>query len=199
MLKNEFLDKLQEGLNGLSREDLEDRLSFYSEMIDDRMEDGLSESDAVAAVGTVEDTIRQIIEDTPLLKIVKDKVKCNRKLNALEIILLVLGSPLWLSVGISIFAVVFSLYVSLWAVIVSVWAVFVSLTACAVGGILSGIIFSFTGNPLPGIAWIGVAILCGGLSIFTLYGCKAATFGTVKLTKYFVFSIKNAFVKKEGA
>ncbi len=199
MLKNEFLEKLQEGLNGLSPEDVEDRLSFYSEMIDDRMEEGLSESDAVAAVGSVENTIRQIIEDTPLMKIVKDNVKRKRKLTALEIILLVLGSPLWLSVGIAIFAVIVALYVSLWAVIVAIWAVFASFTACSLGGILSGIIFAFSGNSLPGIAWIGAAILCGGLSVFAFYGCKAATFGTVKLTKYCIFSLKNVILKKEGA
>ena len=37
--------------------DLEERLTFYSEMIDDRMEDGMSEAEAVAAIGEVEEKV----------------------------------------------------------------------------------------------------------------------------------------------
>ena len=43
MSKQEFLAALEEGLSGLPREDVDERLGFYSEMIDDRMEDGLPE------------------------------------------------------------------------------------------------------------------------------------------------------------
>lgn len=47
MNKQEFLVKLRKGLSGLPKEDIEERLTFYSEMIDDRMEEGLSEEEAV--------------------------------------------------------------------------------------------------------------------------------------------------------
>ncbi len=52
MNKREFLQKLENGLSGLPREDIEQRLSFYAEMIDDRIEDGFSEEEAVAGIGT---------------------------------------------------------------------------------------------------------------------------------------------------
>ena len=52
MNKQEFLSRLRKQLRGL--EDREERVTFYSEMIDDRMEDGLSEEEAVAAVGSLE-------------------------------------------------------------------------------------------------------------------------------------------------
>lgn len=42
MLKEEFLAQLRGGLAGLPQEDLEERLAFYSELLDDRMEEGLS-------------------------------------------------------------------------------------------------------------------------------------------------------------
>lgn len=48
MLKEEFLAQLRGGLAGLPQEDLEERLAFYSELLDDRMEEGLSEAEAVA-------------------------------------------------------------------------------------------------------------------------------------------------------
>lgn len=46
MSKQEFLEQLRRGLSGLPREDIEERLKFYSEMLEDRMEEGLSEEEA---------------------------------------------------------------------------------------------------------------------------------------------------------
>ena len=74
MSKQEFLAALRNGLAGLPQEDIEERIGFYSEMIDDRMEEGLSEEEAVAQIGPVEDVIEQIIGDTPFTRIVKEKV-----------------------------------------------------------------------------------------------------------------------------
>ena len=48
MTKQAFLAALGERLVGLPQKDIEERLTFYSEMIDDRMEEGLSEEEAVA-------------------------------------------------------------------------------------------------------------------------------------------------------
>lgn len=59
MNKQEFLAELQKGLSGLPQEDRDERLTFYGEMLDDRMEEGLSEEEAVAAVGSVEEIVRQ--------------------------------------------------------------------------------------------------------------------------------------------
>ena len=50
MSKQEFLDQLRARLSGLPRQDVIERLNFYSEMIDDRMEEGLSEEDAKAMI-----------------------------------------------------------------------------------------------------------------------------------------------------
>ena len=47
MNKQEFLARLQKGLSGLPGEEIEEHLAFYSEMIDDRMEDGIPEETAV--------------------------------------------------------------------------------------------------------------------------------------------------------
>ena len=69
MNKQEFLAELQKGLSGLPQEDRDERLAFYGEMLDDRMEEGLSEEEAVAAVGSVEEIVRQTAADIPLAKI----------------------------------------------------------------------------------------------------------------------------------
>ena len=50
MNKLEFIAELRDRLSGLPQGEVEERLSFYSEMIDDRMEDGVSEKEAVLCV-----------------------------------------------------------------------------------------------------------------------------------------------------
>ena len=119
MNKQEFLAKLQTNLSGLPEKEVQDSLGFYSEMIDDRMEEGLSEEDAVRDIGSAEEIARQIIAETPLITIVKDKIKPKRKIQAWEIVLLILGAPIWLSLLIAAFAVILSLYISFWALIIS--------------------------------------------------------------------------------
>ena len=47
MNKQEFLDELRKGLCGLPENDVDERLDFYSEMIDDLTEDCLSQEEAV--------------------------------------------------------------------------------------------------------------------------------------------------------
>ena len=66
MTKFKFLATLQDRLAGLPREEVDERLRFYCEMIEDRMEEGLSEEEAVAAVGSVDEIVSQIAESFPL-------------------------------------------------------------------------------------------------------------------------------------
>lgn len=199
MTKLRFLLSLQERLAGLPEEEVDERLHFYSEMIDDRMEEGLSEEEAVAAVGSVDDIVAQILADTPLIHIVRKKMKPKRRLSATEITLLVLGAPIWLSLLLAACVVVLALYASLWSVIVSLWAVFVSVIACGAAGVVAGIAFAVGGDRLSGLVVISTGLILAGLSIFLFFGCKAATGGTVLLTRKLILSLKNRFIKKEGA
>ena len=199
MTKLNFLFELRDKLSGLPKEDIEERLNFYSEMIEDRIEEGLSEEEAVAAIGTTDEIAEQIIAETPFTKIAKEKLKPKNKPKIWEIILLVLGFPLWFSLLIAAFAVAFSLFISLWAVIISFWAVFASIIGCAVGGIISGVIFAVNGNPLTGIAMLAAALICAGLSIFAFFGCKLATKGILLLTKKVIIYTKGLFIKKGEA
>lgn len=199
MRKQEFLDALRIKLSGLPKQDVEERLAFYSEMIDDRMEEGRTEEEAVSEIGFVDEIVAQIIADIPFTKIAKQKIKPKRRLKAWEIVLLALGSPIWFSLAVAAFAVILSLYVVLWSVIISLWAIFGSLVGCTFGSIVAGIGFALGGYGLTGIAIIGAGIVCAGLSIFLFFGNRAATKGTFLLTKKIALGIKKCFVKKENA
>lgn len=199
MTKQEFLAQLRTKLSALPQDDIEERVIFYSEMIDDRMEEGLSEEEAVAAIAFTEEIPNQAIGDALPSKTISNTSKPKRQLSALTILLIVIGSPIWFSLGIAAASVVFSVYVAIWSVIISLWAVFVSAACCALAGVLSGIGLACNGQMLPGIATIGAGIACSGLAIFIFYGCSASTKGILLLTKKFALWVKSLFIRKEVA
>ena len=199
MNKQEFIENLQLKLSGLPKQDAKERVDFYIEMIDDRMEDGISEEEAILQIGSLDEIATQIIADIPLINIAKEKIKTRNRLNAWEIVLLALGSPIWISLGIAAFAVILSLYISLWTVIISLWAVFASLAACSIGGVLACVIFAVGGNCASGVAMLAAGIVCAGLSIFMFYVCKKAADGILILTKKMAICIKNCFRGKGAA
>lgn len=199
MNKQEFLAQLGKGLSGLPKDDIDERLTFYSEMIDDRMEDGIPEETAVEEIGGVDGIVSQIVADIPLGKLVKEKINPKKKMKAWEIILLVLGFPIWFPLLIAAFVVFIAIYAVLWSVIIVLWAVFVSLAASSPSFIAAGIYLAAGGNGLTGVAVIGAGIICTGLSIYMFFGCKAATKGILSLTKTITIHIKNCLIVKEKA
>ena len=198
MHKQEFLAQLRAGLAGLPQEDLEGRLMFYSELLDDQMEEGLSEEEAVAAAGPVDEIVRQIIEETPLTKIAKERIRPRRQLKAWEIILLVLGAPIWLSLGLAAAVLIFALYVVLWSVSISLWAVFASLAVCAVGS-LPVFVLLIARSGAAGLAALAAGLVCAGLAILLFFGCRMVTKGILTLTKSFAAWLKSRFLRKEDA
>lgn len=197
MSKQEFLQQLRYGLNGLPAQEIEERVSFYMEMIDDKMEEGLSEEEAVKSVGPVDKIVSQILADIPLSKCIKEKITPKRKLGALEIILIILASPIWLSVLGALASVALSLYLSLWAVVISLWAVFGSVIVSSICGIIFGVVYAVKGHGIICLAYIGGSLVCMGIGIFMFFGCKAATKGTVLLLRNLLLWIKSKFIKKE--
>ena len=197
MNKQEFISNLRERLCGLPTQELEDRLHFYGEIIDDQIEEGLGEEEAVAAIGSVEEVATQILAQIPLTKIIKDKIKPAKRLKAWEIVLLVLGSPVWLSLLVAAAAVLLSLYVSWWAVLVSLWASFAGLGGSALGGGLAGVFFAFGSAPRAGLCLIAASLVCAGLCLFAFWGCVALTRLTLRLTPKIILGMKKCFIKKE--
>ena len=195
MNKEQFLNALREKLSGLSPEDLAERLAFYSEAIDDRLEDGLTEEEAVAQLGAIEDIIKKIPGDVPTVVTVKEK----RRVNPLVIVLLILGSPLWLSLLLAAFCVVFSLYALVWSVVVMLWAVDVSVAAIAVGCLAGGVLLFVRGNVAGGFVCIACTLFCAGVSILGFYGCLYTTKGTAWLTKKSILWLVGLIKRKEGA
>ena len=196
MTKKEFLYSLEKGLSGLPKADLSERLNFYSEIIEDSIEDGLAEEQAVDKIGSVSDIINTIDEDYPLTKLVKNILTTQRKLSPLELTIIIVGSPIWVSLLIAFVAVIFSLYLSAWAVIISCWACVLSLGVSGTSGLLFGTIYTFTDYTKVGICLIGASLVCLGFFVFTFFATKWLTKATVKLTKKMLICIKKTLIKE---
>ena len=65
MKKQEFLAELWKQLSDAPKEDVERSLDYYTEMIEDRIEAGMSEEEAVADIGSPKDAAKQIMDELP--------------------------------------------------------------------------------------------------------------------------------------
>lgn len=198
MNKQEFLGVLRKGLSFLHDDEAEERLSFYREMIDDRVEEGLTEEEAIREIGTPEEILARILVDMPADRSAPKKAEPKRGYRWWEILLLILGSPIWLSLLLAAFAVAFSLYAVLWSIIVSLWAVEISLWGASFGVIVGGVGMVIFGHMLPGLALLGTGLVCAGLSVFLFFGCLAAAKGILLLTRKLAVGMKNCFSRKEN-
>ena len=198
MTKLQFLYELDDKLSGLPEEDRERSIEYYSEIIDDRIEEGLSEEEAVKALGSVDYIASQTISEIPLPRLIKERFKVKRSLRVWEIILLAFG---FLIIGIPIIAALFSIAVtliaSIFAVAVSFIAIPVALLGTGVGGIIAFFPIVFSGD--VGIAFfiLGCSILALGLSVPFFYIAKYAMKLAVLTVKGIVLLIKKSFVRRK--
>ena len=200
MNRDEFLARLRRQLAGLPEEEREERLAFYGEMLADRVEDGLTEEEAAASLGTPEEVAAQILADVPMSVLVREKVRPKQKDRerawGWQTVLIILGFPIWFSVLVAILAVGFSLYVSLWAVVLSLWAVTVGLFAGAVGCTGIAVLYLVRGNPGAAGFSIGAALICAGLALLWSAACVAITKAAARLTKGVWLDIKTLLGRK---
>ena len=170
MKKKEFLDALSRGLSPLPKRERDERVNFYREMIDDRIEEGIPEEEAVAGVGTVDGIVSQILSERPA--VVKEPRRSGAGGKVGLILLLVLGFPVWFPILLSVFVTVVSVIFSLF---VTLWAVELSFAAGAIGGVGSFFVLLFTGQVAPAFFTLGAALVSGGLAILLFFGAVAAT------------------------
>lgn len=194
MSKQVFLKVLEDRLLGLPREDIEKSLEFYSEIIDDRIEDGMSEEEAIRSLGSMDEIVNQILSETPIVRLVKEKVKPKRELSALEIFLIILGSPLWVPLLFSALSTLLSIYVSIWAVIISLYFVVFAFAGSSISLILAAISHMATGNVAGGVFLIGTSLASMGVAILLFIGSNWIAKGILVLTKKIWIKLKSFFV-----
>ena len=194
MNKEEFLKELRSHLKGLSQEDINERISFYSEMIDDRVDEGKTEAQAIEELGGVDKVIDDILKDTPLLKLVKERTKPKRALRAWEIIFLILGFPLWFPLFLVFVILCLVGYLLVWVWVLVSYAIEAAFMAGSVWGFVGFV--TFLANGTFSMTYLGAGILGLGLSFLFIFACIGTTKATILLSKATGRRIKRWLVGK---
>ncbi len=196
MNKTEFLSALRERLTGLPPEDIEKSVEYYSEIIEDKIEDGTPENEAVEALGTLDEITSQIIGDAPLSKIIKENVKPKRRLKSWETALIIIGSPIWVTLLFAVGAMVIFLYLALWTVIAGFYLTVIALGIVAVLSFVSSYPFLSTGDFTKGFFLLGLGFFCTGIDILMFVEFTALSKLLIKLSGKIGVGIKRLFVGK---
>lgn len=185
MNKYEFLAEVRRGLSGMDKADIDRSLEYYREMIEDRVEDGLSEEEAVAALGPVDKVIADIRagadcpekEDipTPVSSFAgKDEEKTGNR-------------PL--AVLLTVLRVLYAIFeVCMWITAVSVMVAGISVCATAAGILFTGIVQMLADGLAIGLVYIGGAAAGAGIGIFTVIGARWA-FRGIRVLSRFVYRL----------
>ncbi len=162
MTKKEYLERLRRCLIDLPPEEVDVHLAYYSEMIDDRLEDALLEEEATAAMEEPEKAAEKILQELPLQRLVRRHMERRKKWGWKEILLVILLAPLWLPV----FSVVLGMIGGLFGLLIGVIAMIVGVGAVATAFLYTAI--TNTTTPTHLILSIGSAIMSVGVGLLLL-------------------------------
>ena len=196
MTKADFLQLLERALSQLSEEERRANLEYYSELLDDMLEEGMTEAEATAKLGSPAAIAESILQEMPLSKLVSTRMKPKSGWTPLAIILAVVGSPVWVPLLLAGVAVVAALFVSIWALsavaVVVVLALALAVIAVPVLAVRTAVLTLPLGLLLlgGGLVLLGLCVL-GGLMAVEL--CKLLAQLTVLLAR----KIKGLFIRKE--
>lgn len=173
MNKQEYISRLNELLACLPADHRLESISFYEEMIDDRMEDGMTEEQAVAALDAPGIAAEKILDDLPAVPRVV--VKTRRKSRALLWGAAIIGSPLWVALALAFAATVLGIYLCIWLLAACIWVI-------AIGGILClplGTLLAFwgieAGNTTFALWGFGSGLVGSALGALCARGAFAAS------------------------
>ncbi|MCL2351994.1 MAG: DUF1700 domain-containing protein [Firmicutes bacterium] len=193
MTKKEFMGRLSAALDGLP--DRQKALDFYAEMIDDHMDDGMSEEAAVGSMEPVETIRNRTLSETPFTAIVRQQAQ--KPANVLGTALIVIGFPVWFPLLVAGASVIFSLFAVLLSLLASLFAVVLSLGLGGVAGVVSAI-FAMPANPPYAVFAAGAGLILIGLSILMFIPALNAGRGVAGLIKRMMFGIKSVFVRRRA-
>ena len=159
MNRAEFISELDKRLKYIPREDREDAIEYYTELISDM---GFADSDDVTVkLGSAKDAAKKILDECTQKHVDEYEEKKTVKGHATVVWLTILGIlslPLSLPLAITVLALVFTL-------LVVVAAVFIALAATAVSLVFAGAAALIAGWFAPGVAQKAVILGMGLCSL----------------------------------
>ena len=196
MGKDEFMDRLSDLLPCPPADQIEESREFYAEAIADRMEDGMGEEEAVAAMGAPGEVAEAILDDLPAVP--RAIAKTRRRSTVLLWVLAIVGSPLWVVLLLAFAAVAFTVYVCIWVLALCVWIV----AAALVGIAPVMLVLAFDGMAIGHIPFVavslGLALGFLGLGLLAGAGAWAVSKQIARLSALWVRKALSPFRRDRG-
>ena len=196
MTRDEFLGRLGELLACLPDEQVEETKAFYAEAIADRMEDGMNEEEAVAAMGTPGEVAETALDDLPAVP--RAIARTRRRSTALLWVLTIVGSPVWAPLLAAFAAVAVTVYICIWVLALCVWVIAAALgavgavsLALVAAGVAVGHVPYVIAMLGCGLAFVGAALLVGA-------GAWEASKQIARLSALWARKAASPFWKGEG-
>jgi Predicted membrane protein len=196
MNKQQFFYELNRLLAGLPEIEKQKAFSYYEEIIEDSIEDGCSEEEAIARLGNINEIAEGLISDFKSGNPIRIG-KSSHSLGAVTTILLILGFPLWGSLMIALFSLVLAAIIVLFIPVIILGSIAISFFAAGV--------FAFVGSFVlmtqifsMGIIQFGASLFLMGASVFAAFGLYYTTKGCVYATKKLMQKLGQLFKRRRG-
>ncbi len=190
MTKNEFTRELKQKINHLPKSERREILRYYYEMISERMEDGMTEAEAIEALGNLDELLSEYAP-------AKKEPKKGVRLRGWHIVMLIIGSPLWISLVAAMLCILLSFYIVIWALVVCFYAVFAALAACGFALTMASFFVLFAGGVPYFLVVFGAGAFLSGLAIMWLIVCNFFAKGMAKVTAKTAKGIFKFFFKRK--
>lgn len=133
MKKVEFLNELRSSLKQFKEDEVKEIISYYDEMINDRLEEGKTEETVIESLGSIKLISARIQSDLMNVRLSQpDNKNIVKSSNNFFIVLMLCASPALIPLGIAFFAVFISLFITFGALIFSFGVTAIALIVAAI-------------------------------------------------------------------
>lgn len=187
MTKQEFITQLEKQLTRLPQTEKEHVLNYYHETIEDHIEDGMSEVEAVQSLDSIEVIVKQIYAEREIPASPLPQRKSHRGWRITALIFL---SPFWLA----LLATAIILYLTLWALIAALTCMMLAFLLFVLVGIWQ-LLPIFNANMASGFVLLGTILLSLGLIPLCWQGLRASVTWTMQHTGLWLTKAKQYAIK----
>lgn len=191
MIKSTFIDNLKVLLESLNEDERDKFISYYEEIIEDYMENGFTEQEVISKIGSPQSIANSILSEQDSLNI--NIPSSNSKI--LNMMLLILGFPLWGSLLLAVALFILSVYIVIWCAPFTTGVSSVAFFVAALVGI-TGSPFMMFDSLAVGIVQLGLGVSLIGISILLGFITSYLAKKVICITKKLTFKIVKSFKKK---
>lgn len=190
MNKQEFLYQLEEGLIRLNASERDQFVLYYDELIEDYVEDGASEEEAVNKLGKPSRIASKILEEA-----IEERSFPKKKLSPLMVVLLIIGFPLWGSILLAAILLVLSVYIIIWCLPFTTGMFAVVGLAASVFSVCASF-FALQDGVYIAVTQMGISLFILGLALLSGLATLNMSERFIKVSKSFSSKIVNLFERQ---